>query len=509
MAALTGAGTPVALGRGVTLIAPGLVGTADLRGQTLLGTRAGEADRATDALTAALAETGMVQTQAVEISARPTPTPPRDGLRAPDGRPGLVLEVPDLGPGQGQVLLHTDEQGVLSWHFGEPNSQHSGEPNSQHSGEPNSQHSAGSVVRFVVPREVATGSPAGGDETGTQQRGLITMIGLSVLTVFAFRLLDPAIGAVARRLAESYENKRRPYLLRGFRPESFHQPGADPLDPDGWRRLGTGRALLFLHGTFSSSHSGFNGVGAEALAALHSSYNGRVFAFDHPTLSVDPRQNVDELLSRVPPGARLDVDVIAHSRGGLVARTLANQTDTPLHVGRVAFVGTPNAGTVLADPDRMTDLVDRYTSLLNLLPPGPWSMVTEILEAVLTLVKIIGHGVVGGLPGLAAMQPGCDFLTALDAGSGPGSCFAVEADFEPTGSLASLLRLSDAVSDRAFGAAPNDLVVPTAGVATDGLRVPPEHRCDFDGTAHVWHCGYFSQPRTRECLLTWMTGSDQ
>jgi hypothetical protein len=156
----------------------------------------------------------------------------------------------------------------------------------------------------------------------------------------------------------------------------------------------------------------------------------------------------------------------------------------------------------------MIDLVDRYTSLLNLLPPGPWSTVTEILEAVLTVVKIIGHGAVAGLPGLAAMRAGGEFLAGLDTGTAPGRCFAVEADFEPTGSLASLLRLSDSVLDRVFGATANDLVVPTAGVAPGGLRMPPEDRCDFDSAAHVWHCGYFSQPRTRECLRSWMTGGD-
>jgi pimeloyl-ACP methyl ester carboxylesterase len=488
VATLTGSTTPVHLAPGVTIVAPGLVGTAELGTDALLGSRAGEPERATLALAQALSNTDMVGTHTIEIDAQPAPIPPPDDLRAPDGRAGLLVEVPYLGADQGQVLLLSDEHGVLSWHF-------------PASVTDDGVRGGGGATRFVVPREIAVTPPAGAQESA-QQRGLITMIGRKILSVFAFRLLDAAVGTVARLLAEKYE-QRRPSGVRDFTPDAYNQPRADKLKPEQWRRLAQGRALVFLHGTFSSSHSGFAGLDAETLAALHGAYDGRVFAFGHPTMSVDPNRNVAALLEEVPPGTLLDVDIIAHSRGGLVARSLAAATDAPMRVGTVVYVGTPNAGTNLVDADHMTDLVDRYTSLLNLIPPGPWTAVTDILEAILTVVKIIGHGAVRGLPGLQAMLPDGPFLANLATVSAPPRSFTVEADFEPTGSLASLVRLSDAVLDRAFGAAANDLVVPTDGIAPVG--VPADRRCVFDGGDHVWHCGYFSQTRTRNCLISWLS----
>ena len=125
-------------------------------------------------------------------------------------------------------------------------------------------------------------------------------------------------------------------------------------------------------------------------------------AFDHPSLSVDPLANAAELSSRLPDGMELEVDIVAHSRGGLVARAIAGELDGPLpglRVRRAVLVGTPNHGTPLANPDHMIDFLDRITTWLNVIPPGPASVVTEVLEAVLTAVKVLGRAALKGLPG--------------------------------------------------------------------------------------------------------------
>ena len=133
-----------------------------------------------------------------------------------------------------------------------------------------------------------------------------------------------------------------------------------------------------------------------------------MFAFNHFTLSHDPRRNVEWLVGQLPAGAPLDIDIVCHSRGGLVARTIAEQPsmfglDTSrLSVRRVVFVGVPNNGTLLAHPDHMMKMIDRFTTLLNVFPSG---VVTETLEAIITAVKVIGHGALKGLQGLASMQP--------------------------------------------------------------------------------------------------------
>lgn len=64
------------------------------------------------------------------------------------------------------------------------------------------------------------------------------------------------------------------------------------LTPDEIRRLGQGRSLLFIRGAFSSAHGGFGRLPVETQNELHTRYDGRVFAFDHPTVSKERQENV-------------------------------------------------------------------------------------------------------------------------------------------------------------------------------------------------------------------------
>ena len=58
-----------------------------------------------------------------------------------------------------------------------------------------------------------------------------------------------------------------------------------------------------VHGMFSLENTGFGALPKAFVAELHRRYQGRVFAFDHFTLSEDPRENVDWLLrqTRIEP----------------------------------------------------------------------------------------------------------------------------------------------------------------------------------------------------------------
>ncbi len=59
-----------------------------------------------------------------------------------------------------------------------------------------------------------------------------------------------------------------------------------------------------VHGTFSRSHLAFGHLPPSFVEGLHRQYGGRVFAFDHFTLSHDPRENVRRFLAKVPDGPR-------------------------------------------------------------------------------------------------------------------------------------------------------------------------------------------------------------
>lgn len=82
----------------------------------------------------------------------------------------------------------------------------------------------------------------------------------------------------------------------------------------------------------------------------------------------------------------------------------------------------------------MVKMIDRMTTALNLFPSGP---VSETLEVLLTAIKVIGHGALKGLDGLASMRPDGDCIGRLNRGkreplSDDGGYYAVAADFEPT-----------------------------------------------------------------------------
>ena len=216
------------------------------------------------------------------------------------------------------------------------------------------------MKRFVIPAPLPA-APASG-ETG--KRGLIGIAGRQLLKVLVYPLVDPAIGAVSEKFAERWEERSRPYSIRTFAPDNFTTPDAGAIGPSDWTRLRGGRALLFIHGTFSTAHGAFSQIEPGAFKALFDRYEGRVFAFNHFTLSHDPRRNVEWLVAQLPAGTPLDLDVICHSRGGLVARTIAEQPSvfgldtSTLQVRRIVFVGVPNNGTMLAHPDHMVKMMN-------------------------------------------------------------------------------------------------------------------------------------------------------
>src|SRR6185503_19813932 len=103
--------------------------------------------------------------------------------------------------------------------------------------------------------------------------------------------------------------------------------------------------------------------------------------FEHPTLSETPRQNAlwffENLVKKLPPKSALKLDVISHSRGGLVGRVLCErpadlgQGSSALEIQKLVMVATPNAGTALADPQHMEAFLDLVTNLFGLLPDNP------------------------------------------------------------------------------------------------------------------------------------------
>lgn len=452
---------------------------------------------ATEALDDALASADLNEVQSIVIEAAHVPIPDNQQVRTAGGEEGLVLEVPDLGETVGQVVMAIDEDGTVSWHY--PQDSTGGLQTSATRG-------SGATKTFVIR---ATSPTPTGDDPGT--RSLLMGIGKKVLKVLVYPVADTVLQTAARLFANKWEEKNRPYGIRWFRPGDYREPGGSPVADADWATLSEGRSLLFVHGTFSRAFSGFWGIPPETMAELNRIYGGRVFAYDHFTLSHDPERNLVEFLDRMPDSAQLSVDLVSHSRGGLVSRALSGETalgPVPrISVGKAVFVAAPNHGTPLADAKHMMEFIDRYTSMLNLIPPGPYSVVTDILEAIVTVVKMIGNSALEGLSGLAAMDPRGPYLAHMNQGI-PASAeyYGIASNYEPSGGLAAMVK--DGLVDRVFGDAANDLVVPTVGVHAGsndpGFPIPSDRVLEFDRSRAIGHSDYFSKPETSAALLNWL-----
>lgn len=508
MPELRGGNERVELGGGYAVVAPGLRGRVERLDGGASETRAREA--ATPLLDEALARVEMRGVATVDITATAVPTADAaSDLRDTSGDAALLLEVPDLGPGVGQVVLAVDEAGALTWHF----------PLDGGEIQPPAVRGAGERKRFLIRRDIPSTPPAG----AAGDRSLFGALGRKLLKVIVYPITDAIIGKPARAIAEHWETEHRAYGLRDFSPVNYRQATATAADrdrlaltPEAVGRLAEGRALFFVHGTFSTAQGGFHDIPLELMSALHGRYGGRVFALDHFTLSHDPARNVRWLLDTLrerAPDARLEVDVVCHSRGGLVARTLDRAAALGLdgdrvRVNRIAFVGVPNQGTLLAQPDHMVEMIDRLTTGLNLLPPGG---VADVLDGILIAVKIIGHGALKALDGLRAMDPAGEVLRTLNQG-GPSTAtyYAVAANYEPTdpGLKGLVSRARDAVVDRIFEGAANDLVVPELGVydrnGGGGFPIASDRCLQLPDSAGVMHTGMFGHPEVARRLDQWL-----
>ncbi len=507
MPRLTGTASPIQIGtEGYTLRAPGLVG--EVRAMSAVeNTTRGDGGLKEPALQAAIRQAGMVPGAVFELAIESeSPATKPDGTRADgltattrEGEPAVELAVPHLQPGVAYAVLYTDEADVSRWVMPE--------------NPPDGAVPAGAPVRFNLPRESAPPPPAASD--GTVTRGSGTKLGRRLVRLVAWAGA-PLLGPAVRAAAQAWEEAKRPYGLHRVTPEGYTGATVQGT-PAAWSELGAGRALLLLHGTFSSSEASFAALGREALATLAGRYPAGVFAFNHPSLHHAPEANVQFFLDQLPPELSLDLDVMTHSRGGLVGRELVRRLGALAAQGRAVqvrkalLVASPNQGTILTDPKHGIDLLDRYTNLLTDLPD---SVYTYVLEGVLALVKLSAFIALAELPGLNCLPPNNPYLQGLNAAAEGGAEFyAISADFTPDapGLLARLGKLAgDKFIDSVFGGA-NDVVVPTlggyaAGDHTGGFPLDEAHRVIFSGAARVHHSNYFSTPVVRAQILEWLTG---
>ena len=302
------------------------------------------------------------------------------------------------------------------------------------------------------------------------------------------------------------------------------------------------RALLLVHGTFSKTASPVDGFGPDFMAWARQHY-GVVLGFDHWTLSRTPEDNAkllaDELRAfdaDLLQGGSLDV--ISHSRGGLVARSFCELLGHAAAVRNLIFIGTPNCGTDLANPKNWGSFADLLVNMTGVDGAEMFGRLAGLLA------QLAVGGMVSDVPGLLAQSP----EAAMEAGSflhrlqNPKldrtnvRYSVICSEFEPTALVPNLKKVAQAAAaasldaglDALFASA-NDLVVNTAhawGIAcapadvtslpkllADRVLLYSPPRTDFkppkgvqtETALGVHHCNLFSQSRVHETIKTWLT----
>ena len=295
----------------------------------------------------------------------------------------------------------------------------------------------------------------------------------------------------------------------------------------------TGRTLLFVHGTFSKTQMFFDefaetAEGRELLAEWEGQY-AHILAFDHHTLSVGAWSNAVDLIAQLR-NVQGPIDVVCHSRGGLVVSWALRLRALP--VERVVFVASPLVGTSLAAPDRLRAALDRLANYADTAAAAgvALSSVLPIANGAAGLAKIFGNvlrlgsslpladAAVALVPGLASQQRSANSLEIRQLFQAPWmkepAMVAIGTDFRPPETDVPFYKfwkrfhnvgdqLKDAASDLVFPDK-NDLVVDV-----DSMNRLGEQRVfDFEsivprpGADLTHHTNYFRNPDVIGLLRT-------
>jgi pimeloyl-ACP methyl ester carboxylesterase len=360
----------------------------------------------------------------------------------------------------------------------------------------------------------------------------------SLVLVREFPVLKPnkigaAIAAIDQRLNPAIKAELRS-RLRPLRFVNNQFVLEEPEDAD-VKGPFAGRTLLFVHGTFSSAT---NMLGEFKLPGPTREFLGRalqgdakydrILFFDHPTLAVSPIINALEL-GRALAGSTGQIDVIAHSRGGLVVRWWLEAFGHALGLApetRVCavLVGSPLRGTSLAAPDKVKNafslisnigtFAEKTLSLAGAANPFLW-VAGKLVEVVVSVTGALANtplidALVSIAPGLSGQSAVTNNYEINRLRLGPAAVspayHAIVSNFEtadPGWQFWKYFRkteIADAASSIIFEKE-NDLVVDTASMVdfgVEGLTLAGKH--DFGNRDDVWHCSYFRQAATIDYL---------
>ena len=366
-------------------------------------------------------------------------------------------------------------------------------------------------------------APLGG--YGAGRAGRATVAGGAVLQQFVFERLPPsAIGKALGQLDAALTPKHDKEPLRELR--GLGETDHVPFHGD----VGGKKILLLIHGTFSNSDmfrtefaAAPDHAGDAFLAAARKKYDF-VLTFDHPTVGVSPAINAFDLAALLK-SSPASVDVVAHSRGGLVTRWWLEGFADPKTKLRAMLVGSPLGGTSLAAPAQLRsglnfltnvgDVLQRTADAAGLATAVPLVSAAAALMRVVNSITRFAAGAplidaaVAMIPGLSAQSRAGSNSEIVSLRRNTGNAgleyYAIKAAFEPKDQGWAFWRyfvnpkqhLAGWAADLVFEG-DNDLVVDASsmGSLNDTTNIVPARTLDFGTTSTVHHTNYFRQTET-------------
>jgi hypothetical protein len=289
-----------------------------------------------------------------------------------------------------------------------------------------------------------------------------------------------------------------------------------------------GPRLVLIHGTFSSNDNLIDelratSAGAALLTHAWAKYKD-VLTFDHPTIAVSPMLNALDLGRRLA-GVQGDIDVVCHSRGGLVTRWWLEAFDRAPGARRAVLVGSPLDGTSLASPPRLRNVMSWLTNLNKVIAAGlspiPFLHVVGALARLTAVVTNAAaqtpvlDAAVALIPGLVAqsrVQNNFELNRLNIAGGRRPDYFAIKSNFQTDKPgwefwkyfVDTKKKVLDGLTDLVF-ARDNDLVVDTDSMIVIGKEcVRPDRVFAFPAGDTVYHTNYFRQPDTLKHIGEWL-----
>ena len=348
--------------------------------------------------------------------------------------------------------------------------------------------------------------------------------------IYSDEVLPLGVNQIAQMLL-NFDRKRNPdidvnkgWALRQFSASTQELGDCLPAPS------AAGKLFVLVHGTASSSGHILTEIkqapgGHKLLADIAKHYQA-FLAFEHPTAAFSPILNAMDLASALQPYGDRDVDILCHSRGGLVSSWWMYMVDRSKRNRRCIFVGSPLGGTSLANPARLRGslhLLANYGKLL-----GNLADATGFLTLPLTIIKVIssvvdltasvplldaGLAMIPGLSAQSRISNNAELLRLSQRSSppgGPATQFYIQANFNSTDpgwkiwryvTDDPLLRAADAITDLFVFSGKNDLIVDMDAMIN--VVGAPSLKFDTDnGTVH--HLNYFRQQKTIDQIRQWL-----